>query len=164
LSLSCGSWSQATIKNFSGVRRRASTNLPDVVKSSGRERTAKGAVVKILVYDMQLRVEHFSVEEMLARLVEVELSKQELSTNQLHVVILWRQEEDLSAVLSVVYEPVAWFKFPGTKVTLCTAKRLVAFAASPSWLVTCAEIPAMLCLAKCYPALNHASAQTAKSP
>jgi hypothetical protein len=50
----------------------------------------------------------------------------------------------------------AWFELLGTKVTLCLAKLPVAFAANYSGIRACAKNRAILCLTKCYPALNHA--------
>jgi hypothetical protein len=68
-----------------------------------------------------------------------------------------QQHSSSQALTDFVKERVwAWFKVRGPKVTLCRAKLPATFAASPSEIVTCAESPAVLYLAKCYPALNHA--------
>src|SRR6516165_3043859 len=58
----------------------------------------------------------------------------------------------------------AWFTFLGTKVTLCMTKLVPFFDASASGIGTCAKGRRILCIAKCYPALNHARITILKTP
>ena len=78
---------------------------------------------------------------------------------------LWRI--NLSFIAGIVFwnacladapgsDKLAWFKLLSKQVTLCTAKLGITFAASPCEIGTFDENGSMLCLAKCYPPLNHA--------